>query len=99
MAVPACCRIWPRVRLAVSEAKSASWIRLREADRFSEVACRFDTTALKRFWYAPSAAFDELTEDRAASMVPRAACAPEAVLTSTVLTELVEVVLAAFWPS
>jgi hypothetical protein len=49
MAVPACCSTCARLRLAVSAAKSASVIRLREAVRFSPVACRLSMVELKRF--------------------------------------------------
>src|SRR5690606_27690847 len=56
MAVPACCRIWLRESCADSLAKSASWIRLRAADRFSEEVDRLATTEVKRFWMAPMSA-------------------------------------------
>ena len=48
MAVPACCRICVRDRLAVSIAKSASRMREREADRFSEVMFRLAMLVSKR---------------------------------------------------
>src|SRR4029078_11473160 len=54
IAVPACCRIWARVRAAVSAAKSVSWIRLREAERFTETAWRLLIVESKRFWMVPS---------------------------------------------
>ena len=53
---PDCCRICARVGAAVSIAKSASRIRLREADRFSATVCRLPTADSKRFWIAPSEA-------------------------------------------
>ena len=53
IAVPACCRIWKRVRLAVSMAKSASMMRPREAAWFSAATCRLFTTDWKRFCTAP----------------------------------------------
>ena len=67
IAVPACCRICERLRLAVSEAKSASMMRLRAEAVFSEATCRFETTASKRFCVAPSTARSELTVSRAVS--------------------------------
>src|SRR3990172_8141273 len=48
IAVPACCRICARVSEAVSAAKSASWMRLRELVRFSAVVCRLAIAELKR---------------------------------------------------
>ena len=68
IAVPACCSTWARDRFAVSAAKSASWMRLREADRFSLVVCRFAIVDEKRFWIAPSDARLELTVVSAASI-------------------------------
>src|SRR6266571_1496056 len=68
IAVPACCRIWARDMFAVSDAKSASVIRLAAADWFSTELCRFDTTALKRFCEAPKVARWLLTSLIAASM-------------------------------
>src|SRR5690606_16672480 len=56
MAVPACCRIWVRVRLAVSAAKSASRMRERDADMFSDVMFRLAMLVSKRDWRAPSLA-------------------------------------------
>src|SRR5436190_16693315 len=69
IAVPACCRIWARDMFAVSDAKSASVIRLAAADWFSTELCRFDTTALKRFCEAPKVARWLLTSLIAASML------------------------------
>src|SRR5690606_33604381 len=56
MALPACCRICERDRLAVSAAKSASMIRLRAAVWFSTDTCRLEITESKRFWMAPKSA-------------------------------------------
>src|SRR5690606_20556989 len=56
IAVPACCRIWLRESCADSLAKSASWIRLRAADRFSTEVDRLATTEVKRFCTAPISA-------------------------------------------
>ena len=67
IAVPACCRICERASAAVSTAKSASWIRLREAVRFSLEVVRFSIVDEKRFWIAPSAARLELIAVSAAS--------------------------------
>ena len=67
IAVPACCRIWVRVRFAVSAAKSASRMRLRDADRFSAVVCRLAIADSKRFWYEPSTPRVETTWASAAS--------------------------------
>ena len=53
IATPACCRICARVRAAVSAAKSASWIRLLEAARFSDTAVRLAMVDSNRFWIAP----------------------------------------------
>ena len=53
IAVPACWRICARVSAAVSAAKSASRIREREADRLSEVVCRFTMVFSKRVCKAP----------------------------------------------
>ena len=56
IAVPACCRICVRDRLAVSAAKSASWMREREADMFSDVICSAAIAVSKRDCRAPSLA-------------------------------------------
>src|SRR6185369_2599972 len=87
MAVPACCRIWPRVRLAVSAAKSVSTIRLRDADRFSVVVLRFEIVDEKRDCRAPKAARCVLTADRAASAILMASWAPSKVVTSSCATD------------
>src|SRR6218665_749476 len=47
IAVPACCRICLRARFAVSAAKSASRMRERDADRFSEITCRLSIKVFK----------------------------------------------------
>ena len=60
MAVPACCRICARDRLAVSWAKSASMMRERDADRFSEVICRLAIEVSNRDCKAPSLARDRV---------------------------------------
>ena len=49
IAVAACCSTWERDREAVSIAKSASRIRLREAVRFSLVDCKLAIVDEKRF--------------------------------------------------
>ncbi len=72
MAVPACCRICAFVMLAVSAAKSVSWMRPRAADRFSEVVLRLATTLVKRFWIAPRSARLELIVASAESMAQAA---------------------------
>jgi len=84
--------------LAVSAAKSVSWMRLRAAETFSEVVVRFETTLVKRFWIAPRSARLELTVARAASMVARAFCAPAAVLRSMVETPDPKLEVAAVLP-
>ena len=66
-ATPACCRICALVSEAVSAAKSASWMRLRDAVRFSDTAWRFEIVDSKRFWMAPNWLRSEDTEVRAAS--------------------------------
>ena len=66
---PACCRIWPRVILATSAAKSVSMMRERAADTFSEILARFEIVLSIRFWIAPrSARMLEICEI-AASMI------------------------------
>ena len=47
--MPACCSTCARVSEAVSEAKSASWMRERAADMLSEEVCRLEITDSKRF--------------------------------------------------
>ena len=56
IAVRACCRIWVRERLAVSIAKSASWMREREALRFSALVLRLLMVLSKRDCRAPNLA-------------------------------------------
>lgn len=68
------------VRFAVSAAKSASRMRLLEAERFSDVVCRFEITDAKRFWVAPRLAREPLTFPSAASTAAIAASAPAAVV-------------------
>ena len=86
IAVPACCRTWARDRFAVSAAKSASWMRLREAERFSLPVCRFWIVDEKRFCTAPSVARLELTVCSAASIAVSAAFDPATVEMSIALT-------------
>ena len=74
IATPACCSTCARVRLAVSCAKSASWIREREAERFSVVLRRFEITESKRLLMAPMVAREEFTEVSALSSTPIACC-------------------------
>ena len=81
MAVPACCRIWARVSAAVSEAKSVSRMRLREAERFSDTVCRLLMVDSKRFWMAPNVPRSSLTDFRAASMLRMVLLAEPAVFT------------------
>ena len=90
--VLACCRICERLRLAVSCAKSASMMRLREAVRFSLVVARLSMVELKRFWMAPRLARLELIWLSAASMAVSAVLAPAAVEMS--MTEIAVPVLA-----
>ena len=70
IATPACCRIWAFVRFAVSDAKSASRIRLRDAWRFSLTAWRLAIVDSKRFWIAPRVLRKPLTVVSAASTRP-----------------------------
>ncbi|MCY1544308.1 hypothetical protein D9M68_801830 [compost metagenome] len=67
MAVPACCRICERDRLAVSLAKSASMMRPREAERFSTPIWMLATAFSKRLCTAPSLARAPLTWSSASS--------------------------------
>ncbi len=60
MATPACCRIWDLVRLAVSAAKSASRIRERAAEMFSDTFCRLEMVDSNRFWTAPRPGADRV---------------------------------------
>src|SRR5690606_1772050 len=69
MATPACCRIWARVRLAVSAAKSASRMRERAAERFSELVLRLAMVDSKRLCTAPSSARNPATWCSAESTV------------------------------
>ena len=69
MALPACCRICARLRLAVSVAKSASMMRLRAADWFSTACCRLEMIASKRLCVAPKVARVSLTLSIALSML------------------------------
>src|SRR5207237_1379430 len=82
IAVAACCSTWARDRFAVSEAKSASWMRLREADRFSLLVCRLLIVDENRFWIAPRSARPLFTCDRAESITDRALVAPAALARS-----------------
>src|SRR5262249_28113811 len=95
IAVPACCRIWARVRLAVSAAKSVSRMRLREADRLAETAGRRLMPDWKRFWIAPSGRRRLLTEVRAWSTLVIVAFAPATLPTERVLRVWSAAVLAA----
>ncbi|MCY1558182.1 hypothetical protein D9M68_950940 [compost metagenome] len=56
MALPACCRICWRARLAVSTAKSVSTMRERLADRFSLPICRLAMADSSREDWAPMTA-------------------------------------------
>ena len=53
IAVPACCRICALVRFAVSDAKSASRIRLRDACQVLADRRKLAIVDSKRFWIAP----------------------------------------------
>ena len=70
IATPACCSTCARVRRAVSCAKSVSWIREREAERFSVVLRRFEITESKRLLMAPMVAREEFTDVSALSSTP-----------------------------
>lgn len=99
IAMPACCNTWARVMLAVSEAKSVSWMRLRAALRLVDVACKLDTAELKRFCKAPIKPWFLLTIEIAPSMADKAFCAPDCVETSTAaIAEIDEVVVGPFCP-
>jgi len=56
-----------------------SRIRLREADRFSEVVLRLAMVEVKRFWIAPMSARELFTDFRALSTIDRAFWAPATV--------------------
>src|SRR5450830_1217444 len=88
MAVPACCRIWARLRLAVSEAKSASMMRPLAAVWFSTALCRKFTVFWKRLWAAPREARLSLIVCRALSMASMLA-ALELLLPAAVVRALV----------
>ncbi|MCW0450865.1 hypothetical protein NB706_003699 [Xanthomonas sacchari] len=64
-------------------------MRLREADRFSEVELRLAMVEVKRFWIAPMSAREEFTEVSALSMMLNAFCAPWKVEMSTSFRKLV----------
>ena len=81
--------IWLRESAAVSEAKSASRIRLRDALRFSLVVERLLIVLSSRFWSAPRSAREAETCSSARSMVSIDFSAPSRVLMSTDLTALV----------
>lgn len=84
MAVPACCSIWVRERLAVSTAKSASMMREREALRFSDVVCRLVIAVSKRDCRAPNWALWLEMAARAPSTVVNERVAESTVETSKV---------------
>jgi hypothetical protein len=69
LATPACCRIWARLRLAVSAAKSASMMRLRAAAWFSTPIWSAAITLSKRLCDAPIVARSLLILSSAASML------------------------------
>ena len=81
MAVPACCKIWPRVMLAVSAAKSASMMRDLAADTFSTEVCKKLITDSKRFCTAPKEAREVFAASKAVSISPSAVVASAAVVT------------------
>ena len=81
IAMPACCRICAFVNAAVSAAKSASRIRLREASRFSLTADKLAIVDSKRFWMAPSVLRKPLTVVSAASTRPIVVLASATVVT------------------
>ena len=56
MLVPACCRIWNFVNATISDAMSASRIRLSDAVRFSWYVARLFRRCSRRFWTAPKLA-------------------------------------------
>ena len=85
MAVPACCKIWPRVMLAVSAAKSASMMRDLAADTFSTDVCKKLTTESKRFCTAPNLARLVFAVSKAVSIAPSAVVALAAEVTSPVI--------------
>ena len=86
IAVPACCSTWARDRFAVSAAKSASWMRLREAVMFWLPVCTFVIVCEKRFCTAPSWARVVSIVCSAASRAVSAALEPATVETSMALT-------------
>ena len=85
--MPACCRIWALVRLAVSAAKSASKIRERDALTFSEVVWALEMAVLKRFCTAPRPARRSATNAKAPSTTASASLAPVWVPTDRLATE------------
>jgi hypothetical protein len=86
MATPACCRICDLVRLAVSAAKSASRIRERAAEMFSDTFCRLEMVDSNRFWTAPRPERTASILAMALSMTERAELAPSWVVRSTLET-------------
>ena len=77
-----------RDRLAVSFAKSASRMREREADKFSDVTDRLAMVVSKRDWSAPRLARCPLMNDIAESTVFSASVALVNVVTSRSATLL-----------
>jgi hypothetical protein len=53
MEVEACCNIWSRVKMAVSEAMSTFLILDSDAFRFSMATLKLFTVDSRRFWKAP----------------------------------------------
>src|SRR5262249_26294833 len=96
IAVPACCRIWARVRFAVSAAKSVSRMRLREAERFSDTACKLLMVDWKRFWIAPSVLRRVETELSAESTRRIVSFAPLTSFTFAVASDFVSLATVAF---
>ncbi len=86
--MPACCTIWLRDSWAVSAAKSASRMRLREADRFSLVVDRLLIVDSKRFWMAPRLARMDDTCSSATSTISIVRLAVSRLRMSTVLIAL-----------
>src|SRR6185312_14014416 len=73
---PACCRMLALVMFAVSWAKSASRIWLRDEVRFCEMVCRFAIVDVKRFWIAPRLERTSLTVCKAESTAAIMSLAP-----------------------
>src|SRR6185312_9217647 len=84
---PACCRMLALVMFAVSWAKSASRIWLRDEVRFCEMLCRLEMVEVKRFWIAPRSPRIALTEVSAASIRLMASFALVTSLTLTVVSD------------